>query len=36
MTLNDILMVTDHDVTIKLYERDNSHYMGAMKTFICT
>lgn len=31
MTLNDILMVTDHDVTIKLYERDNSHYMGAMK-----
>ena len=25
MTLNDILMVTDHDVTIKLYERDNSH-----------
>lgn len=31
MTLNDILMVTDHDVTIKLYERDNSHYMGTIK-----
>ncbi len=31
MTLNDILMVTDPDVTIQLYESDESHYIGAMK-----
>ena len=31
MTLNDILMVADRDVTIQLYERNNSHYIGAMK-----
>lgn len=31
MTLNDILMVTDPDVTIQLYERDESHYMGDIK-----
>lgn len=31
MTLNDILMVTDPDVTIQMYESDKSHYIGAMK-----
>lgn len=31
MTLNDILMVTDPEVTIGLYENDDSHYIGAIK-----
>lgn len=31
MTLDNVLKVTDPEVTIGLYENDNSHYMGAMK-----
>lgn len=34
MTLNDILMVTDPDVTIQLYESDKSHYIGDRKSVV--
>lgn len=31
MTLDNVLTVTDPEVTIELYENDDSHYIGAIK-----
>lgn len=31
MMLDNVLKVTDPEVTIELYENDDSHYIGAIK-----